>query len=29
MTRFEPGDNVKINARVYAYKWDGWEELES
>lgn len=25
--KFKHGDNVKINARVYAYKWDGWEKL--
>lgn len=25
--KFEQGDNVKIDARVYTYKWEGWKEL--
>lgn len=24
---FKQGNNVKIDARVYEYKWDGWKEL--
>ena len=27
MNNFQHGDNVKINSRVYSYKWEGWKEL--